>query len=169
MSFSRNNIVTGLAGIAIAAIGFAAFNQVSPRWVWNGSASAPIGLYRIDDRAAAIGEFVLVKPSEIASQLIAARQYLPPDTPLIKRVAAQKNDEICRESTRVFINKLHVSDALSVDSLGREMPHWSGCFTLKEGEIFLLNEHKKSLDGRYFGATSSAQVIGVAIPVFVRQ
>lgn len=169
MRISRRKIVLALMGVSIAAVGFAAFIQVAPRIVWNGSASAPMGLYRIDERSARIGEFVLVTPSESAAALIAEREYLPPDTPLIKRIAAQTGDEVCRENERIFINKLHVSDAFLVDSMGRRMPIWGGCFTLKYDELFLLNAHEKSLDGRYFGATKRTQVIGVVIPVFVRE
>ncbi|MGE0409859.1 MAG: S26 family signal peptidase, partial [Amphiplicatus sp.] len=45
---------------------------------------------------------------------------------------------------------------------------WSGCFTLRSDEIFLLNDPENSLDGRYFGATELNDVIGVARAVWVR-
>ncbi|HNR78330.1 MAG TPA: S26 family signal peptidase, partial [Parvularculaceae bacterium] len=78
-------------------------------------------------------------------------------------------DEICGESGAVFINNVSVADAQIFDSIGREMPAWSGCFTLQSDEIFLLNDPENSLDGRYFGATKTVYVIGVARPVWVRR
>ena len=134
------------------------------------SASAPIGLYRIErNERLEVGDFVLVRPEEALAKLIAERGYLPENIPLLKRVAAVPGDEICRESGAVFINKTRVAEALSFDSLGRKMPAWSGCFTLQSDELFLLNDPDRSLDGRYFGATKSRDVIGVARPVWVRK
>jgi len=156
-------------GAALLLLSFASAVKVSPKLVWNATQSAPIGLYRIEPRTPKLGDYVLVSPSKTLAEFIEERQYLPPDTPLIKRVAAITGDEICREYEAIFINKTHVADALLFDSRDREMPQWSGCFTLKINEIFLLNAHEKSLDGRYFGATKRNEIIGVAIPGFVKE
>lgn len=163
----RKFIALSLA--AIAAIGVASAISFAPKLVWNASASAPVGLYRIEKREPEIGDFVLVSPSEEAAKLIAERGYLPPDIPLIKRIAAKSGDEICREDSAIFINKTFVATAQISDSLGRNMPTWSGCFMLHRDEIFLLNDHEKSLDGQYFGATIKSDVIGVARPVWLRE
>lgn len=168
MMRGKRNIVA-LCVIAIAAIGGASAIEFAPKLVWNASASAPIGLYRIEIRAPEIGDFVLVSPSGKAAILIAERAYLPPDIPLIKRVAALPGDEICREKVSVFMNKFRVATARKTDSLGRKMPTWSGCLSLQNGEIFLLNDHEMSLDGRYFGATGLEEVIGVARPLWIRE
>jgi conjugative transfer signal peptidase TraF len=138
----------------------------APRLVWNGSASAPLGLYLIEDRDLRIGDYALVEPPEIFRKLIAERGYLPPDTPLIKRVAALSGAEICCEETRILIDNVFVAYVQLEDSAGRELPRWHGCFALKRDEIFLLNDHEKSLDGRYFGATNMHNTIGAAIPVW---
>lgn len=157
-------IVVSVTGLAAAMT-----YEFAPRVIWNASPSAPIGLYRIEQNPPVIGDFVLVSPSGHAAELIKNRRYLPPDIPLLKRVAAMSGGEICRECERIFINKFHVADAFLVDSIGRDMPRWSGCFTLQSDEVFLLNDHERSLDGRYFGTTKRDQIIGVAIPVFVRE
>lgn len=163
----RRLILFSLGASSIAALGAAIAFDVTPRLVWNASASAPIGLYRIETRSPNIGEFVLVAPDVRLKAFIEERGYLPPEIPLLKRVAALPGARICRENFAVLMDKIHVADALIVDSRNREMPVWSGCYSLKSGEIFLLNDHKKSLDGRYFGATQASQIIGVAIPIFV--
>lgn len=158
-------IVGGVSALSICAILFAALAPVVPKFVWNASMSAPIGLYRIEEEPPGLGDYALVEPSDCAAKLIEERDYLPPKTPLIKRIAALSGDEICRDGEAVFINGDHIADALRFDSLGRNMPAWEGCFVLSSDEVFLLNTHEKSLDGRYFGATKSNQIIGVAIPV----
>jgi conjugative transfer signal peptidase TraF len=162
--------ILAVSGAGVAAITLAGLTDFAPVLVWNASASAPIGLYRIERNAPPeIGDFVLVTPDERLGKFIAERAYLPENIPLLKRVAAVPGDEICRESGAVLINKTHVADALNFDSLGRGIPAWSGCFTLRSDEIFLLNDPERSLDGRYFGATKTVDVIGVARPVWVRR
>ena len=162
-------IILAASGVAIAALAFASAHPFAPMLVWNASASAPIGLYRIEQRQSPeVGAFVLVRPDEDLEKFITERGYLPKDIPLLKRVAALPGDEICRDSKAVYINGVRVADALNFDSRGREMPSWNGCFTLRSGEIFLLNDPENSLDGRYFGATERDDVIGVARVVWVR-
>ncbi len=161
--------IFAVSGAGVAAIAFASFGKITPFVVWNASASAPIGLYQIEQNTSPeIGDFVLVKPDESLENFITLRGYLPENIPLLKRVAALPGDEICRESEAIFINKFRVADALIFDSRGRKMPSWSGCFTLRSSEIFLLNDPEKSLDGRYFGATELDDVIGAARTVWVR-
>lgn len=157
-----------IGGAAIIGLSIAMVAEFTPRLVWNVTPSAPIGLYVITEKAPVLGSFLLVEPSINISNLIEKRQYLPPDTPFLKRVVALSGAEICRENEHVFVTGAYVAEALLVDSMGREMPQWNGCFTLKSDEIFLLNDHEKSLDGRYFGATNKDQVIGVAMPLFMR-
>ncbi len=161
--------IAALSALGVGAIIAGAFLDVRPFFVWNATASAPIGLYMIRHREPDIGHFVLVKPGESAAQLIEERGYLPPGAPLIKRVSARSGDAVCRRDARIFINEIEAGKALREDSAGRKMPVWSGCFSLKEDQFFLLNDHEKSLDGRYFGLTDRGQIIGVAEPLWVRK
>jgi conjugative transfer signal peptidase TraF len=162
-------IILAASGAAIASLALASAHPFAPMLVWNASASAPTGLYRIQQRQSPeIGDFVLMRPDEDLEKFITERGYLPKDIPLLKRVAALPGDEICRDTDAVFINETRVADAKKLDSKGRKMPAWSGCFTLRSDEIFLLNDPENSLDGRYFGATELNDVIGVARAVWVR-
>lgn len=158
-----------ISGAAIIALFAAMIVEFAPRIVWNASPSAPQGLYLIAEMTPEVGEYVLIEPSNVVKTVIVERRYLPSDIPLIKRIVALSDVNICRHDARVFVDGMHVADALEVDSLGRPMPRWSGCFTLQVDEVFLLNGHKRSLDGRYFGATKKSQIIGVARPIFVRE
>jgi conjugative transfer signal peptidase TraF len=161
----RRILVLALVAVSIAALGVASRVDFAPVFVWNASASAALGLYRIETRAPGIGDFVLVKPDAGLEDFIVSRGYLPENIPLLKRVAALSGTRICRNGATVFIDGALVAVALRVDSEDREMPVWQGCFSMSDDEVFLLNAPANSLDGRYFGATKITQILGVAIPV----
>ncbi|MGE0407699.1 MAG: S26 family signal peptidase [Amphiplicatus sp.] len=161
----RRILVLALVAVSVGGLGVAGLVDFTPAFVWNASASAALGLYRIETRAPRIGDFVLVKPDARLEEFIISRGYLPENTPLLKRVAVLSGAKICREETAIFIDGSPVAEALRFDSEGREMPVWQGCFSLSDDEVFLLNSPANSLDGRYFGTTKITQVIGVAIPV----
>ena len=165
----RRLLALALSGVSVAALGLASVTQFTPRLVWNASASAPIGLYRTEMRAPEIRDYVLVQPNRDVEILIAERGYLPENIPLLKRVAALPGTRICRKGEGIFIDNSHIAMALRVDSAGRILPAWEGCISLSANEVFLLNDPKNSLDGRYFGATHLDDVIGVAVPIWVRE
>lgn len=157
------------AGVACAGLAVALASGFAPRVVWNASASAPKGLYFIERRAPKRGEFALVSPRKEIAFFIENRAYLPPEARLIKHVAATEGDEVCRDGEAISINENHAAVALPADSIGRDMPRWSGCFTLGPGQFFLLNEHPKSLDGRYFGVTNADEIAGVARALWIHK
>ncbi|MFC2952551.1 S26 family signal peptidase [Marinicaulis aureus] len=157
-----------IGAVAVAALGVASAAEFAPRLVWNASASAPIGLYSVSQERFERGDFVIVAPTPRVQALIDERSYLPPATPLLKRVAARSGARICRNEDNISIDGAVVAHALRRDSKGRNLPVWSGCKILEADEIFLLNDHAQSLDGRYFGATKTAFVIGIARPLWTR-
>lgn len=131
-------------------------------FLWNRTESAPKGLYLRDGGALEVGDWAVVSARAPAAIWIAEHGFLAPGWPIIKRVAGVPGDEICREGEFVFVNNMLVAVALETDSAGRSLPAWSGCITLLEGEFFLLNDHPRSLDGRYFGATKAEDIDGKA-------
>lgn len=135
-----------------------------PRLVWNASASAPIGLYWVNPGArVARGDIVIAWTPQPARRLAAERRYVPSNVPLVKRVAATEGDRICALGTAIFVNGRKAATRVKADGQGRAMPWWSGCRTLSEGEYFLLMPGvAASFDGRYFGITESADIIGPA-------
>ncbi len=165
----RRLLALALSGVSVAALGLASVTQFTPRLIWNASESAPLGLYRTEQGVPKIGDYVLVQPNRDVEILIAERGYLPENIPLLKRVAALPGARICRKGEGISIDGIRVADALPVDSAARILPAWVGCFSLSANEIFLLNDPKNSLDGRYFGATHLDDVIGVAVPLWVTE
>ena len=72
-------------------------------------------------------------------------------------------DEICAENRVLFAPGRPPIRARDSDSLGREMPVWTGCRTLQQGEYLLIsNDVQGSFDGRYFGTVTDDEILGRA-------
>ena len=157
-----------LIGVALASVGTLVWHPAAaPRLVWNASASAPLGLYWLTQKAPEVGDFVLAEPPADARRLAAARGYLPASIDLVKRVAAGPGSRICTVGGRVLIDGTTVAERLERDSLGRPLPAWTGCRTLGAAEFFLLMEGvPDSFDSRYFGPISRAEIVGVLVPLW---
>ena len=160
------SMIVGLALLlASATIG------AQPLLVWNATASAPIGFYRVRPigvQPPRIGELVLIRPDATSARLYAERGYLPLDVPLLKRVAAVAGQRVCERDGALSIDGRHVADALPTDGQGRPLAAWSGCRPLRDGELFVLMvDVPASLDGRYFGPTPIRSVIGHATPLWI--
>lgn len=160
-----------LLATALGTLGVIAAGQdARPAIVWNATASAPRGFYRVvaADRIS-VGDLVLIRPDPARARLFADRGYLPIGVPLLKRVAAVAGQKVCKVAGRVSIDGVHRADALARDGQGRPLVAWSGCRRLATGEIFVLvPDVPASLDGRYFGPTPLSAVIGRALPVWIR-
>lgn len=158
-------LVTYLAVLLVAVL---ACISVTPRLIWNASASVPVGLYALHaDTQPDIGDLVAVRPPAPLGRFLAERHYLPLDVPLMKRVAALPGREVCRRNLAITVDGVPIGDALDRDRLGRPLPVWQGCRRLGLGELFLMNAAvPDSLDGRYFGPLPAATVIGEATPLY---
>lgn len=157
------------AGLFSAAFAGLAVLDPRPRILWNASASAPIGLYRVDGNATpAVGDLVVLTPPKTIARFIAERRYLPGGGPLLKQVAAFPGQHVCRTGAIISVDSIPVAVARAHDRIGRMMPVWDGCQRISVDELFLLNPAADSLDGRYFGPVSASGVVGVAYPVLTR-
>ncbi|MBO9601838.1 MAG: S26 family signal peptidase [Novosphingobium sp.] len=134
-----------------------------PRLVWNVSSSAPVGLYRVSpDAPLEPGDMVVARVPADFRRLAAERRYLPMNVPLVKRVAAGPGDDVCAFGSVVLVNDRVVARRRSADGAGRALPAWSGCRRLRGRQLFLLMDSAASFDGRYFGVTDAADIIGKA-------
>jgi conjugative transfer signal peptidase TraF len=151
------------AAAATAAVGTLLWPP-RPLLVWNASASSPIGLYAVGTQAGARrGDMVIAWPPEPARELGSERHYLPRNVPLVKRVAASEGDRVCAIGEAIFLNGRLKTLRSSHDPSGRPMPSWTGCELLAAGELFLLTGGvPNAFDGRYFGVTRPAQIVGRA-------
>lgn len=135
--------------------------------VWNRTNSVPRGLYLVT-RTADISkdDLVAFEPSHETRHWLEKDGLVGPGWPLLKQVAGLEGDEICRCGARIFINGLASADALELNASGNALPVWQGCRTLQADEVFLLNPHPRSVDGRYFGPQDRGRILGVARPLW---
>lgn len=168
----RRKLTRRAAAIALGCSCVLATAIVPPRpqLVWNASASAPVGLYRVTpgvllDR----GDMVIARVPLSVRALAARRHYIPANVPLVKRVAGVPGDRVCAIGPTVTVNGRALATRRANDRLGRPLPWWTGCRTLRDGALFLLMVGTPdSFDGRYFGPTDAADVVGKATALWVR-
>lgn len=157
-----------IAGVVVAATLATLAVPVGTLAVWNATASVPTGLYAIRGKSCLrVGERVAIDPPPELRRLLTDRGYLPTGVPLLKRIAAVRGQRVCRFAHHVTIDGQFIGAARSRDRLGRPLPAWFGCRTLRVGELFVLNPAAPdSFDGRYFGVLRISDVIGRAAPVW---
>jgi conjugative transfer signal peptidase TraF len=160
-----------LAGVVATATLATLTVPVARYAVWNATASVPTGLYAIRGRASLhVGERVAIEPPPELRRLLAERHYLPTNLPLLKRIAAVRGQRVCRFGHGVTIDGEFAGVAQARDRLGRPLPVWAGCRTLRVGELFVMNPAASgSFDGRYFGPLRLDTVIGRATPVWTEE
>jgi len=164
----RPRAVLVLTLFGLGLIGLATLARPAPWLVWNASASAPIGLYRVLPSKPIRGDLVLVRTPSSVRQLAAERGYLPQNVPLVKRVAALDGDIVCARDDEISVNGRAVAERMARDRLGRPLPGWSGCHLLDGDEAFLLMETvADSFDSRYFGPIPTTAIIGRLVPLWV--
>jgi conjugative transfer signal peptidase TraF len=155
---------------AVAAAGIlllmTSLRDGAPRLVWNASSSVPLGLYRVEPGPVRRGDLVLIRPPPRIAELAHRRGYLPKSTYLIKFLWAIPGHQVCRFGTYVLVRGVFAVRALSRDSLGRRMPVWRGCRTLRSGEFFVLAHGPQSFDSRYFGMVPATSVMGRAVLIY---
>ncbi|UPJ44019.1 S26 family signal peptidase [Bradyrhizobium sp. 40] len=154
-------------GAAAALVATIAIEPL-PLYIWNASASVPIGLYRL--RTAEryhVTELVAVQPPEPLATFLDLNGYLPIGVPMLKRVLALPGQSVCRTGLTISVDDIAMGEARDRDGRGRPLPKWQGCRVVDDGELFLMNwQSQDSLDGRYFGFLPASAVIGRALPVW---
>jgi conjugative transfer signal peptidase TraF len=140
----------------------------APLLVWNGSESAPVGLYYVQPAGGLfMTTLVLAMPPEPLASSLAQAGYLPLGVPLLKRVLAVPGQLVCRHKLIISVDGVDVGAAREHDSRGRVLPAWHGCRTIADGEVFLMNwDEPASLDSRYFGPIPTSAIIGRADPLW---
>jgi conjugative transfer signal peptidase TraF len=156
--------------MSCAAIGVAAclYPQSSTVFIWNASASVPIGLYRVkSERRVSVADLVAIMPPAPVAGFMVQHGYIGRGVPLLKRVAALPGQQVCRIGSAVTVDGMPLGAALDRDRRGRQLPVWQGCRRITNGELFLMNcGVRDSFDGRYFGPVAAQTVIGRATPIY---
>src|SRR5437868_8745475 len=157
-------VTIGVAAALIATIVL----EPLPLYIWNASASVPIGLYRLRPADQfQVTELVAVQPPEPLATFLDLNGYLPAGVPMLKRVLALPGQTVCRSGLTVSVDAIEMGEARERDGRGRPLPKWQGCRVVDEGEFFVMNwQSANSLDGRYFGFLPASAVLGRALPVW---
>ncbi len=157
----------------VAALGATASALIHPlpRFIWNASASVPIGLYAVHPaRTLSVTELVVVRPPRDLAQFLADRRYLPTGVPMLKRVLALPGQTVCRTARTITVDGIAMGEALERDSHGRPLPDWQGCQRISDGQVFLMNwQSEDSFDSRYFGPLSRTTIVGRADPLWTQE
>lgn len=165
--------MTGPRALQWTAAGLIALilsGERTPLFIWNATASAPIGLY-LSTPAVTItrGDLVLTMPPPSVAQFAARRGYLPFGVPLVKRIAALQGAVVCNVHDQVSIDGRVAGRDLVRDGSGRPLAHWQGCRTLQTGDVFLMmTAVPDSFDGRYFGPVRRRAILGKLTPLWTR-
>lgn len=155
-------VIHVIASFAIILIGYTFLFPGVSLLIWNKTESAPKGLYLWQSKAVSTGDWAILKGSSATGKWIATHGYIGEGWPIVKRIVASEGDVICRDNLIVTVNGIAIAEALETDFYGNELPSWTGCLRLNETQVFLINDHPHSLDGRYFGAESLADLSGSA-------
>jgi conjugative transfer signal peptidase TraF len=169
MTSSRKTLIAMCGATALVLATMIA--EPLPLYIWNASASVPIGLYRlVPAKRFHVAELVAMQPPEPLATFLNLNGYLPAGVPMLKRVLGVPGQTICRIGPAIRIDDIAVGAARDRDRRGRLLPKWQGCRVVAEGELFLMNwQSDDSLDGRYFGLLPASSVIGRALPVWTWQ
>lgn len=157
-----------VACIAVTGLCSTAILQKHQQIIWNRTASAPPGLYWKKNGPLTRNGWAIVSSKSRSAKWAQSHGFVGKDWPLIKRVKALPGDQICRVNEVVFVNEIPIATALSHTPDGDALPNWQGCLTLCPNQAFLLNDHPRSLDGRYFGPVDLMEIEGSAILIWQR-
>lgn len=162
-------VIVGLIGSAIAA-GVCAFGGWFPRelgYCLNITPSEPVGIYRLIPGRVERGALVLIdQPHDSAASTL--RRYIPAKLPLVKRVAAIPGDVVRIDSDGVYVNGVLWPDSvpLTHDDEGRALhPYPFGVYPVAAGKVWVMSNHPRGLDSRYFGPVPAASVISQLAPL----
>ncbi|QDF37464.1 S26 family signal peptidase [Bradyrhizobium symbiodeficiens] len=167
---SRLKTLAATFGAAAALVATIVLEPL-PLYIWNASASVPIGLYRLRPAERYhVTELVAVEPPEPLATFLDLNGYLPLGVPMLKRLLALAGQTVCRRGLTISVDDIPVGEARDRDGRGRPLPKWQGCRVVGDDELFLMNwQSDDSLDGRYFGFLPASSVIGRAFPVWTRE
>ena len=129
--------------------------------------SEPVGIYRLVGGQAERRALVLLKQPHDSMASVLSR-YAPVHLPLIKRVAAIPGDLVEINTFGMRVNGIlwpH-SVPLAHDAEGRSLrPYPFGVYRVHAGELWVLSNHPRGLDSRYFGPVLEPNVISRLVPV----
>ena len=163
------------SAVFTVGIGAGVYVDVHPGWFFNFSGSAPQGVWRAVEpesgAAHSLGSWVVVCPPLTAAQ---HRQLFVEDPPIdetcpsqvsLKRIAAIPDDRVVVTYPTVK-TPLGTVSAVAVDLHGEPLPRPpDGIHIVPANTYWVLNLHPRSVDSRYFGPVTAADIEYVVRPI----
>lgn len=161
--------VVGVIGGAVAAsvCAFGGWFPYALGYCLNITPSEPVGIYELVPGGAERGALVLLEQPH-GSVTSTLRRYIPAKMPLIKCVAALPGDVVRVGAHGVYINGVRWPDSvpLAHDAEGRALhPYPFGVYRVAAGNVWVMSNHPRGLDSRYFGPVPAASVISRLEPL----
>jgi conjugative transfer signal peptidase TraF len=157
-----------LFGAAVLFAVWIALERVPDFIVYNGTASMPVGFYLRSDDPITLGAIVTVDVHDVAGAY-ALERGAGSDFRFLKRIAATDGNIVCADGDQITVDGDVRAIRSARDSNGRELPSWSGCVELGQGQYLVLGDSADSFDGRYFGIVRASNIEGVWRPIFSTQ
>jgi type IV secretory pathway protease TraF len=109
---SRAATLLTTLGAAVALL--STVGEKSAHYIWNASASVPIGLYRLQSTGnLSVTELVTIQLPEPTAKSLADGGYLPRGVPMLKRVLALHGQTVCRNHLAITVDKIEVGGPAS--------------------------------------------------------
>jgi conjugative transfer signal peptidase TraF len=169
----RSRILRAAAGLTASAL--AASLCLIGSWLplrlgycLNVTSSEPVGFYRRTNARLTRGVLVLLHQPDNALAAPMLNAYIPPGFALIKRVAAVAGDMVVIDAHGVGINgsRWPSSAPLIQDQQGHLLHSYPfGIYRVPSGELWVMSNHPRGLDSRYFGPVSAASIISPLAPL----
>jgi conjugative transfer signal peptidase TraF len=140
---------------------------------YNGTASLPMGFYRVTRKRPEKGDLVFISlPQAALFEMAKARGYLDvafePVQHLLKRLAAVAGDHVTIDAAGVEVNETRLANStpLTKDEAARPLR----CYPLQNyilgrDEILVMSESPASFDSRYFGPLKTTMLESVVKPL----
>lgn len=141
--------------VSCLAVCFTAFAARQEGYRVNTTPSVPVGLWRIAGKAEKNGYVFVTAFEHPGYRMAAERGYLTDGKAMVKRVVATEGDLVSYDASEraVTVNGAYIpmTEILSRDTEGRDLPAASFPRRLVSGEAWLSSENVRGYDSRYFG------------------
>ena len=107
------------------------------------------------------GRYVMFDLPDEFADLVSAKNL-----PAIKEIAGIEGDKLEVVGKTFFCNGKSIGKAKQYSLKGEKVEHFAESTVIPEGKLFVVGQHKDSLDSKYFGFLDKRQVLAIAYPIF---
>lgn len=142
------------------------FSFLPKIFIWNGSASAPVGLYvKVSSENLALDDFVLVKTGNKLDPI--SELFPTKPTYLLKHIELLPGERYRVDGSSVFTER-QVFKRQETSLNGIKLPRLEdGTYLVPDNHYFVANFPEKSYDSRYFGPVAKSDIAEKVVPVLV--